>query len=231
MGIVTGNTTTELRNSMGSEPNTEEVEKIKIEDLYIEEGPVKTSGVGPGNIWTVGVANVNSKIGINEIGFNGEFITINDGDGDTNVIRVISANNTFVDHFINEEFVDPVESSATISVGQVDLTPGQDLTSDVIYFDQDDVVNVRVQLFGYTDISNFEIEVSTDNKFSWSEVTHNTSTVLTPTIVPEATFPLTFPVTFGGEISGPGNKMYYRVINISTTDSEQITDIKVFYNE
>jgi len=231
MGIVTGNTTTELRNSMGSEPNTEEVEKIKIEDLYIEEGPVKTSGVGPGNIWTVGVANVNSKIGINEIGFNGEFITINDGDGDTNIIRVINANNTFVDHFINEEFVDPVESSATISVGQVDLTPGQDLTSDVIYFDQDDVVNARIQLFGYTDISNFQMEVSTDNKNSWTNLSHNVNSILSPKVFTGSTFPMTFPLTLSGTISGPGNKMYYRVINISSTASEQITDIKVFYNE
>lgn len=230
-------TNTEIRSTIGSEVDQYDAYKVKIENAIIEEGPIQSSGTNPGHIFTVGVNEVNSKIGINEIGFDGEFITINDGDGATSIIRVINPQNRFIDHFNNDTFLDTSESTASIDTasGEVNFTHGDDLTSDVIYFDEDDVVNVRVQLFTndlipITNPEDWEIEISTDNKFSWSEIEHNVSKILSPTTIPDTTFPLTFPATFGGDISGPGNKMYYRIIYTGST-SDTLTDIKVFYNE
>lgn len=120
-----------MRQQISSEPNIQPVVKVKVENLYLEQGSTSISKRTLGNAWIVG-SSTNGIVGPNTNTQNGSQQVVG-GAGRLDILQfVLNPDDKYIERFQNTLFFDSASSTGSWSSGSASLTTGQTIRSKII---------------------------------------------------------------------------------------------------
>lgn len=181
----------QTRGQMGSEPDKDEVIRVNVDNIRVEEGPtiVQTEeiagesfilgnslkGVLGQNKLTAGIAFV---VGNPTYGVLGSTkLTTGTGYSPAVIVEVRNLNNSFIERF-NLDFFRSDDTTATWASGSLAFTVGQLAVSKSVYKGTSIVTNATLILPNTTNITSY---LSANGGTNWEAVTNNTQHFFTNT--------------------------------------------------
>lgn len=112
--------TAAIRDQLGNDPDTTFFLNADYDEtIGVEEGPTKVSKKTLGHVWIVG-SSTNAIVGAWTGTEDGQQLVVGSGDDttdgrDTTIERVVNPNNTFNEHFRDEDYIDTSNSTGALN--------------------------------------------------------------------------------------------------------------------